>query len=544
MPPRDQVSIRDFELHDGREDIFFDSFDFFESSLDSEPSTSNLDEKPELEARKISNEFLAKELSAVHERCKKFLRETGFDKLLSTETGCPEEPKEGTNVSLQQMEIPVHSGEDHSISMKTQGTETTMLDEGGVHIGKALKGNRNRRKRWWASSSTKRRNLEVPKTLVKKVSFHDSTEITEFRMTQEIAAHKGLIRTMKLSPCGMYLATGGEDSVIRVWKVRNVEGVPLHEYFGHTSDILDLSWSSSNYLLSTSKDKTVRMWKVGCNSCVKLFYHNDYVTCIQFHPLDDAYFITGSVDRKARIWSVDENIVVDWVDTRNIITAISYQTDGKGFAVGTLSGNCLFYECSGNNLQLQRQLSVWGKQITGLQFCPGDSDKVMITSLDSKVRIFDGSKIVQKFGGSWRSKSHVAASFTADGRHIVSVGEKSNICIRDYCSSMGIPSRKATKAVFSCEHFFSEGVTVAVPWVTAASRESNTPSSIPLAKCRNRSLFPLGSCLRAGAGAASASATWPEEKLAAVADRCLAVATGSCDGMIRLFSYRRLPRVV
>lgn len=53
------------------------------------------------------------------------------------------------------------------------------------------------------------------------------------------------------------------------------------------------------------------------------------MTCIQFNPLDDAYFISGSVDRKVRIWRVDENLVVDWVDTRNIITAISYQTDGK-----------------------------------------------------------------------------------------------------------------------------------------------------------------------------------------------------------------------
>lgn len=319
MLPCDRVSIRDFELHDGREDIFFDSFDFLETSLDSEPSTSNLDEKPELEARKISNEFLAKELSAVHERCKKFLRETGFDKLFSTETRCPEEPKVGINVSLQQMEmvmmpdslsIPVHCGEDHYISMKTEGTKTTMLDEvgsnraisldqqllyrpcmpGGVHTHKAVKGNRNQRKRWWASLSTKRSagdllrnddlpgNPEAPKALVKKVSFQDSTEITEFRMLQEIAAHKGLIRTMKLSPCGMYLATGGEDSVVRVWKVRkleastlldetekckfrrkgfsfsstvsphdlNVEEVPLHEYYEHTSDILDLSWSRSN----------------------------------------------------------------------------------------------------------------------------------------------------------------------------------------------------------------------------------------------------------------------------------------------------------
>lgn len=53
------------------------------------------------------------------------------------------------------------------------------------------------------------------------------------------------------------------------------------------------------------------------------------VTCIQFNPVDDQYFISGSTDGKVRIWGIDENRVVDWADTRNIITAISYQTDGK-----------------------------------------------------------------------------------------------------------------------------------------------------------------------------------------------------------------------
>lgn len=29
-------------------------------------------------------------------------------------------------------------------------------------------------------------------------------------------------------------------------------------------------------LLSSSMDKTVRMWKIGCNQSLKVFHHNDY----------------------------------------------------------------------------------------------------------------------------------------------------------------------------------------------------------------------------------------------------------------------------
>lgn len=113
-------------------------------------------------------------------------------------------------------------------------------------------------------------------------------ELTAVFAQQEISAHKGLIRTMKFSPDGQYLASGGEDGVIQIrsvssvdsdsscatsssssqshWiqestfrrkklrdasvvipeKVFHINGSPIHELLGHTGDILDLAWSTSN----------------------------------------------------------------------------------------------------------------------------------------------------------------------------------------------------------------------------------------------------------------------------------------------------------
>ncbi|KAK1402369.1 hypothetical protein POM88_001974 [Heracleum sosnowskyi] len=72
------------------------------------------------------------------------------------------------------------------------------------------------------------------------------------------------------------------------------------------------------------------------------------------------YFISGSIDGKVRIWGVAEKRVVDWADVR------------ESFAVGSLSGICRFYDAS-------------------------DSQRVMVTSEDSKIRIFDGLDRVQKY---------------------------------------------------------------------------------------------------------------------------------------------------
>jgi len=102
-------------------------------------------------------------------------------------------------------------------------------------------------------------------------------------------------------------------------------------------------------LLSASMDKTVRLWKVGCNSCLKVFSHSNYVTCIQFKPTNDDYFISGCIDGMVRIWDVPRCQVVDWADNKEIVTAVCYSPDGKGAVVGTLTGNCCYYDASGNH---------------------------------------------------------------------------------------------------------------------------------------------------------------------------------------------------
>lgn len=53
------------------------------------------------------------------------------------------------------------------------------------------------------------------------------------------------------------------------------------------------------------------------------------MTCTQFNPVDENYFISGSIDGKVRIWGVNEKRVVDWADVRDVITAICYHPNGK-----------------------------------------------------------------------------------------------------------------------------------------------------------------------------------------------------------------------
>ncbi|CAN6461854.1 unnamed protein product [Victoria cruziana] len=285
---------------------------------------------------------------------------------------------------------------------------------------------------------------------------------------------------------------------------------PVCSFHGHLEDVLDLSWSKSQYLLSSSMDKTVRLWHMSSNSCLKMFSHSDYVTCIQFNPVDDRYFISGSLDAKVRLWSIPDRQVVDWSDLHEMVTAACYTPDGQGAFVGSHKGSCRIFKTSGNKLQQEKQIDILskkrksnGKKITGFQFAPGSASAVLITSADSRIRIYDGVDLVHKYKGFRNTSSQIAASFTATGKYVICASEDSHVFLWRHDLDSGGPtasSRNKGSITRSYEHFFCRDVSVAIPWpgklngpaANEPPRNSSLENVQPAISSRSRgSSFPL-----------------------------------------------------
>ncbi|KAK6533581.1 hypothetical protein TWF694_002518 [Orbilia ellipsospora] len=305
--------------------------------------------------------------------------------------------------------------------------------------------------------------------------------------TLPMPKHKsGAIWSMKFSKDGRYLAVAGQDKIVTVWEVLCSEedrrehemdedskeysgggglysngGVrlnapvfraePLREYTGHTADILDLSWSKNNFLLSSSMDKTVRLWHVSRSECLCAFQHSDFVTSILFHPKDDRFFLAGSLDSKLRLWSIPDKSVAFSVELPDLITAVAFTPDGKHAIAGCLSGLCIFYETEGLRYHTQVHVrsshgrNARGSKITGIEalnYPPDDPNgevKLLITSNDSRVRMYNfrDKSLEIKFRGNENTCSQIHATFSDDMKHVICGSEDRKVYIWNVNAGLG-----------------------------------------------------------------------------------------------------------
>lgn len=330
-------------------------------------------------------------------------------------------------------------------------------------------------------------------------------EFSKIQHVQDLSGeHTGAVWCMKFSPCGRMLATGGQDKYLRIWVLKDAfyyfeelikkfnadqkssptpsqeslvshqsfeesaqiqqavaysagpfVSVPYRTYSGHTSDLLDVSWSKSHFILSSSMDKTVRLWHISRRECLCCFQHIEFVTAIAFHPHDDSFFLSGSLDGRIRLWNIPNkkvkfylkqksweiysilNQVFLWNEIegrRQLITTVNFCQNGKFAVIGTYDGRCLFYTTEQLKYHTQihvrstRGKNATGRKITGIEPMPNE-DKILVTSNDSRIRLYDlrDLNLSCKYKGYVNDSQQIKASFSHDGKYIISGSENQSI---------------------------------------------------------------------------------------------------------------------
>lgn len=111
-------------------------------------------------------------------------------------------------------------------------------------------------------------------------------------------------RTQHVETARDYLASGSRDRTVKLWKVS--EGICIATFKAHENWVRSvLIHPSGNYVLSCSDDKSIRVFDVKNNRCLRTLdnAHNHFVSSLEMHhtlPI----LVSGSVDQTIRCWQL------------------------------------------------------------------------------------------------------------------------------------------------------------------------------------------------------------------------------------------------
>jgi len=238
-----------------------------------------------------------------------------------------------------------------------------------------------------------------------------------------LTGHKAEVYSVKFSPSGNHVVSGGFDKLIFLWDTYG-ECQNYGLMRGHTNAVLDVAWSADEErILSASADKTVAVWDSQyTNRIRKLAEHRSVVNCVS-PPRRGELLVSGSDDATTKIW--------DWRSKASVVTYdCKFPVMSACFS---LSGDQVFTAGLDNDIKVwdvRKAAVIWSLEghmdtVSGIKLS-NDGSYLLSNSMDNSLRIWDvrpfaiGNRCIKVIGGIQHNYEKVLlrCSWSPDGSRV------------------------------------------------------------------------------------------------------------------------------
>ncbi|KAJ5791163.1 uncharacterized protein N7518_008174 [Penicillium psychrosexuale] len=163
-------------------------------------------------------------------------------------------------------------------------------------------------------------------------------------------AREGISEDDKVPTNARWLLSSSMDKTVRLWSLDSWQCMVV--YKGHDRPVWDLSWGPfGHYFVSGGSDRTARLWVSDQIRQQRIFVgHDQDVDVVCFHP-NSAYIFTASSDHTVRMWAVSTgNAVRMFTGHTGSITAMECSRDGKLLASADDQGCIILWDLAPGRL--------------------------------------------------------------------------------------------------------------------------------------------------------------------------------------------------
>ncbi|MGC1375168.1 MAG: TIR domain-containing protein [Anaerolineales bacterium] len=236
-------------------------------------------------------------------------------------------------------------------------------------------------------------------------------------LRQVLRGHRGYITRIAWSPDGTYLASPSADRTIRIWDVCSEACVRTLQ--GHTDIVKSVAWSPDGQrLASASDDTTIRLWDAASGGRLQtLKGHAESVQSVAWSP-DGQRLASASFDGTSCLWETAGGKALQTLEEHsNHVWDIAWSPDGQRLASASSDRTIRLWDAvSSKYLQT---LEGHTDSVYSVAWSP-DSQRIVSTSSDKTIRLWKAisGKALQVLEGHSEGMNY--AAFSTDSRWLAS----------------------------------------------------------------------------------------------------------------------------
>ncbi|KAL8581336.1 hypothetical protein ACOMHN_034415 [Nucella lapillus] len=143
-----------------------------------------------------------------------------------------------------------------------------------------------------------------------------------------LRAHSGPVYRTQFTPDCSYLLSCSRDCTVRLWDIAKRTNVAL--YRGHSGAVWDMCYNPvTNHFATSSRDLTVKLWNLDRGFPLRSFVgHEQDVQSVAVHP-NGNYVASGSADKTVRLWDIqDGKCLRTLCGHRGSVLALAFSPNG------------------------------------------------------------------------------------------------------------------------------------------------------------------------------------------------------------------------